>query len=326
MSFLDLAAINQAPFDDTRLIHLDDKVLLHQLMTWGGAKKSFWPEGYVLPEEMVKLRHHKEEEDNRWVLKDRAGYGSHGNSILQHGDDAMSAITNDATHDEQVLCQKIIDPPLLIHGRRFSLRVYIIYWLGAENDNDMLTYISNEGLAKLASAPYNSNASADANGVEDVVFMTNSGLGEGDDAVQLDFHQLRQEFDKQGWDYDKLWQNIYDNAQSTMRQYREYFKSELAVTDIPSDGPNLSRILHTRAKLPKILGLDFLVDDSQNSWLIEVNRFPGLEPRGPSDETVKRRVVQDAWLVACELADVPPEVVGLCVDHRNSISLSYLKH
>ena len=65
---------------------------------------------------------------------------------------------------------------------------------------------------------------------------------------------------------------------------------------------NLCRLLHAKAKLPKILGLDFLVDNRQKPWLIEVNRFPGLEPRGSSDEAVKHKVVREAWDLACQKA------------------------
>ena len=51
--------------------------------------------------------------------------------------------------------------------------------------------------------------------------------------------------------------------------------------------------------LPKILGLDFVVDASRKPWLVEVNRFPGLEPRDThQDAVVKTRIVCDAWRLA----------------------------
>ena len=59
--------------------------------------------------------------------------------------------------------------------------------------------------------------------------------------------------------------------------------------------------------IPKILGLDFVVQqqDVANStkkqpWLVEVNRFPGLEPRDEDDRKIKYRIVRDAWLKASE--------------------------
>jgi hypothetical protein len=63
-----------------------------------------------------------------------------------------------------------------------------------------------------------------------------------------------------------------------------------------------------RLSIPKILGLDFLVSSSAKPWLLEINRFPGLEPRDSSDIRVKSKVVYDAWTKASErakLAEVP---------------------
>ena len=45
-----------------------------------------------------------------------------------------------------------------------------------------------------------------------------------------------------------------------------------------------------------------MIDNRQKPQLIEVNRFPGLEPRGSSDEAVKRKVVREAWDLACQKA------------------------
>ena len=35
-------------------------------------------------------------------------------------------------------------------------------------------------------------------------------------------------------------------------------------------------------------------------WLVEVNRFPGLEPRDEDDRKIKYKVVRDAWKKASE--------------------------
>ena len=48
------------------------------------------------------------------------------------------------------------------------------------------------------------------------------------------------------------------------------------------------------------MGFDFVVDASRIPWLVEVNRFPGLEPRDASDRNVKNRVLLDAWEAAAE--------------------------
>ena len=59
--------------------------------------------------------------------------------------------------------------------------------------------------------------------------------------------------------------------------------------------------------LPKILGFDFILDGFANPWLLEVNRFPGLDPRGASDARVKRSVQYDAWITATRRVGQSPE-------------------
>lgn len=304
VDFLDLAALNQCPLDDSRLIHLDDKILLHQLLSRGDSNK-FWPLGFVLPGEKDRFANHVKQVDTSspWILKDRAGYGSHGNRVVSLDE----VLAENAKEEAQALCQQIVHPPLLIDGRKFSMRVYVICCVNGVGENNEF-YISSEGLAKLASDPYDFNS--------DKAFMTNSGLGEGDDTVQLDFHELRRRFEKEGWDYENLWQGIVDSARSTMLAYQSYCKKE----ETSDKKRNLCRLLSTRARVPKLLGLDFLVDENQKPWLIEVNRFPGLEPRGSSDEAVKRQVVTEAW----DLARLKAFGTGAKVGEGRSISLKLL--
>ena len=46
--------------------------------------------------------------------------------------------------------------------------------------------------------------------------------------------------------------------------------------------------------LPKILGLDFALGAGGVAYLLELNRTPGLSPRGGADRAVKRAVVDAA--------------------------------
>jgi len=57
--------------------------------------------------------------------------------------------------------------------------------------------------------------------------------------------------------------------------------------------------------LPKILGLDVILAERSPAgmqgpwpWLLEVNRFPALGMRAPSDALIKLPVVRDAWRLA----------------------------
>lgn len=268
---LEVAAINQSPLDDPLLLNLDDKVKLHQLLA--RVDSLFWPTGFIVPDELDAFRQHARGSGNTkdWILKSRAGYGSHGNQILTGNE-----IKSYTESMEPCLCQQLVDPPLLLDGRKFSMRVYVYYF------TDGCVYLSDLGLVKLASEVYRDGVD------DDRIHMTNSGREET--MLQYDFAYLRVKFQEAGWSYDDFWVDIGAAVKTTMSCYNNYCDTQKSAYR-----PELAR-----QGLPKILGFDFMVTESLQPMLLEVNRFPGLEPRGDGDELVKQTVVREAWVCASE--------------------------
>ncbi len=304
------AEANNSPFDDPDLINLDDKVRLHSIIH---GYEAFCPLGYVLPLErdaMAREWANKVDcDDLAWVLKDSAGYGSHGNiittttEVLSTYDSSKSA----KEQEESKLCQRIVHPPMLLNGRKFSLRVYVVYF----PEGDTLTskgkqiqsaefYVSTEGLVKFASELYNDETSNDI----ESQYMTNSGRGDGRSSKQDDFHYLKSQFDASKKDYKELWRKIKASIELVMNRYtlKQHF----------IDGEISASYDASYFGLPKILGFDFMLDDKTNPWLLEVNRFPGLDPRSASDSRVKRCIQYDAWVTATER-------LGFSAEHMKKI-------
>lgn len=292
------AEANNSPFDDPDLINLDDKVRLHSIIH---EYEAFCPLGYVLPLErdaMAREWANKVDSDKlAWVLKDRAGYGSHGNIIASTTEvlSMYDSSQNANGQEESKLCQRIVHPPMLLNGRKFSLRVYVVYF----PEGDTLTskgkqtqsaevYVSTEGLVKFASELYSDKRSNDV----DSQYMTNSGRGDGRTSKQEDFHYLKSRFDANNEDYKQLWRKIKTSIELVMNRYtlKQHF----------TDGEILASYDASYFGIPKILGFDFMLDDKTNPWLLEVNRFPGLDPRSASDSRVKHSVQFDAWIAATE--------------------------
>lgn len=289
---LDLAALNTCAFDDPRLIHLDDKVLLHQLLTTYKPRVDFWPRGLLLPEESDSLSQstHLESTDaDQWFCKSRAGYGSHGNTILN----SQQALQRSSQLLDSVLLQRMVQPPLLLQGRKFSLRIYVVYFGAPQSSSSssrptLDVFISTQGLVKLAALPYSKERSLDLD-----MQMTNSGREM--DALQQDLAFLQAEFAQAGWSFSDLWKDINHAVQGTMLAYEESTR-ESAKSESISIYSSRSRLAELH--LPKILGFDFVLDASQKAWVIEVNRFPGLEARDAKDKAVKLQIIRDAWRMA----------------------------
>ncbi len=292
------AEANNSPFDDPDLINLDDKVRLHSIIH---EYEAFCPLGYLLPLErgaMAREWANKVDSDElAWMIKDRAGYGSHGNNVATTTEvlSMYDSSRNTNVQDESKLCQRIVHPPMLLNGRKFSLRVYGVYF----PEGDALTskgkqtlsaevYVSTEGLVKFASELYSDKASNDI----DSQYMTNSGRGDGRSSKQEDFHYLKNQFEASNKDYEELWRKVRTSIELVMNRYisKQHFVDEKIRAS-----PNVSYL-----GIPKILGFDFMLDDKTNPWLLEVNRFPGLDPRTAFDSRVKHSVQFDAWIAATE--------------------------
>ena len=328
--------VNIGPLDDPNLLQMDDKVLLHRLLTASpeirNQTQSFWPAGWVLKKGSVPRQKSSNMAANeielpsgKFILKERAGYGSHGNVIVdswqQAVEDAAAAFPLSSAsdnHQDELLVQRLILPALLLRGRRFSLRVYAVLIgrrqsrVSSRSDDSSYpaAYISNQGLVKLAAVPMNETCLREGSETSARLYMTNSGRGNTMQQETLDY--LRQELmilnhsissNGQSYSFDGIWQAIVEASRCTLQIYfqRQHENDRLADLGIP-----------------KILGLDFMVDADHQPWLLEVNRFPGLEPRESADSAVKGTVLRDAWDMACKLADIDD-------DHESSHCWEWLR-
>ena len=359
-SFIDLIQINQSPFDDPNLIELDDKVNLHRLLLHGSDTtpattavttpssmeqqsviSSFWPKSIVLPIDLSQyddedLRHfllskdedkiHPEEKNpsnNLWFVKERAGYGSHGNKLVTTSQALIMASEirtrvrgeeEEEKEEEERLLQQMVNPPcLLMGGRKFSLRVYavIIYRQHPEDNcrNESQIYLSTQGLVKFASIPLHQDKPEGPKAmvkdeevkIDNRMHMTNSGRETN--MIQKDLTYLKDEFDRHpGWSYDQLWSDIQTIVRTVMKCYYSRHNRGHATDE---RRPEQQQQLHDVLRIPKIIAFDLVLDRTRRPWLVEVNRFPGLEPRdgdntaaGDGDRRVKHQVVKDAWICA----------------------------
>lgn len=195
---LSLLKLNLCPFDDPSLRLLDDKVQLHRILSKHADRtKSFWPPGMVLSTATTAAEVHEtlygRGADSLYFLKERSGYGSHGNRILSGSEvNVISQEVMGSMDDSERLLQAMVNPPMLVHGRKFSLRIYVIFFSTAE------VYLSSSGLLKLAALEYASDDSVDPK-----VHVTNSGSGMGMEQYDLDY--FRAYLQKMERSYDVFW-------------------------------------------------------------------------------------------------------------------------
>lgn len=300
----EFAAINNHGFDDPCLVYLDDKILLHSIIVEDSLANvsGYYPQSFVIPQDLDQFKDACRNDDNKWMLKDRSGYGSHGNQIV-----SAARVLKYTPSDGPILCQRIINPPMLLCGRKFTIRIYVVYFPKGNNLKAEV-YLSSAGLVKFASAEINGNGS-----LEDK-YMTNSGRGDGRRAMQYDLEYLKRDLEESDpFGYSILWNKIENIVRRVMSRYTALRweqsvidKRDMIYRDISFDIP-INHDSPTLNCIPKILGFDFMMDEHQMPWLLEVNRFPGLEPRSLRDADVKATVVHDAWLAAADRVGIELE-------------------
>lgn len=156
------------------------------------------------------------------------------------------------------VAQQYITNPLLIQGRKFHLRL----WLLVTSHQPLRAYLHSQGLVLFSSEPYDTKRPLDGPGVRpSVSHVTNYARNE--DSWVWDLPQLQQQLGQQKW--DTLWQQM---------------KVSSALTAAAVLGP--LRAAH-RWLQPSVsnygfqmLGLDYLIDESLHPWLLEVNSAPSI--------------------------------------------------
>lgn len=321
-TFRQFCAVNTYAFDDPLLRHLDDKILLHRLLTATpmicNQTKNFWPPGWICSRtdsgqavSSPRDLEDKPDESSMFILKHRAGYGSHGNTFVWRWSAAQQRaqemMNKENFYDDELLIQRVIQPPLTVRGsRRFSLRVYIVLIPNAnQNSTGYDLYIGTEGLVKLAAVAINdtSKVSLSPNDAADLarIHATNSGRELGMEQKSLEW--LRRELNNSAThpnQWNEFWDAVVDVTSTVMNVFGTFRTSHLSEPEYLDHIQLLSLL-----RIPKILGFDFVVqhDFASNTWspwLVEVNRFPGLEPRDQfeHDGPIKTKVVFDAWSIA----------------------------
>eukprot|EP00347_Sterkiella_histriomuscorum_P015512 403356749 len=162
-------------------------------------------------------------------------------------------------HNSFIL-QKYIERPLLIHQRKFDIRVWVII------NYDSSCYMFKEGYLRTSSSEYG----IDPNNPDDqYVHLTNNAIqkfsdnyGNFEDGNQMSYDAFQQYLDDKGYSV-----NVKKDLVFRMKQ--------LIVRSIFATKHSLDP--KQRKSCFELFGYDFIIDEDFNLWLIEVNTNPCIE-------------------------------------------------
>lgn len=163
------------------------------------------PKSYVLPKDFDHLQNYLSTTNKHVIIKPPASARGRGISIVNK--------IEDVTTEEPVIAQHYIEKPLLVHGSKFDLRIYVY----VSNLNPLLIYIYTNGLVRFASVPYDSESSYDNQFMHLTNFSINkmakkNGVDTSISELKWPLSKFWEFVEAQGRDPKELWDGIKDVA------------------------------------------------------------------------------------------------------------------
>jgi hypothetical protein len=248
------------------IVFLNKGSLAHQLDAWHARhpdQRRFWPESFVVPGDEARLAQFRAGAPGTiFAVKPENLYGGQGITL-----------TRDPRPEpgQAAVIQRYIDNPFLLNGHKFHARVYVM----VSGFNPIRAYVYREGIARLAPEPY---ATTDAALARPGIHVTNTALHLKHPDLRIDQDPAREatgniwsmsaayrQMAAAGLDAELVWARVADMARRFLIIAAEtgLFARQAAE--------------HPRyAFPPRVFGLDVLIDEKGEPWLIEYQRNPAL--------------------------------------------------
>ena len=197
----------------------------------------------------------------------------------------------------QMICQRYVANPMIVHGRKFDLRVYCVI----TGYDPLRIYLFDEGLVRFAAEKYpgadqlleNSNAHLTNYSINKASALAKQSKGKAmdtDEAIDIkwaisDLKQWLRETHGPA-EGARIWDTIYARAKDVV------VKTFLSIeNDVVARIRNECASDPTGSRCFELYGLDLMVDDAHNVTLIEANIMPSLATGSTLDKAVKARMI-----------------------------------
>jgi len=181
-----------------------------------------------------------------------------------------------------LILQKYLEKPLLYWGRKFDIRV----WVMVTHKFELFVY--KEGHLKTSSETYNVNQ------LDSYIHLTNYSVQKYNDNFG--------KFESGNEASYKDFQNFLEKEHSDKRiDFKRDITGKInEITTIAFKAVKDKINMNNRRNCFEIFGLDFILDSSFNTYLIEINTNPGLEESSPLIKKIVPRMIDDALRITVD--------------------------
>lgn len=242
----------------------------------GAGRLAFFPRTFVMPHDYHALQHEAARRpEQRWILKPKNA--ARGRDIQVLDDVARVPV------GERWMVQEYVGNPHTLEGCKYALRLYALI----TSVEPLRVYLYREGSAKLASEPYEPDNIGNV-----FAHLTNPDVNARNAASAapvrfLPLADYRERLRAQGHDDAALFARLHDLVTLVAIAAREAMRRRC------------QRVKADTRGCYELLGLDCLIDEDLNPWLMECNLSPSLDicaaPQdgGVYETRTKRQMVAD---------------------------------
>lgn len=253
-----------------------------------GDDSNFYPTSFLLPNEINEAELHFSSIP-LWIFKPCASSRGRGIHLISSHDDKLP--TNKG------ILQQYIEKPLLITGRKFDIRLYVLVTSVAP----LRIYIHKSGLGRFATHQY--DLCGDPSDLQ--MHLTNFSLNK----VSNDFiscNENVESIENSKWSLDFLlnyFKSLSIDIEKLMKDIEKVVISSLigGVCQIRRHHQNLIKHPHTSYE---VYGFDILLDEKLKPYVIEINISPSMCADSLLDKKLKEDLLADlikmARIVDCD--------------------------
>ena len=185
---------------------------------------------------------------------------------------------NNSIKCEYIMIQKYLEKPLLYQGRKFDIRMWVMFMTNRENE----VYIFKEGHLKASSLKYNPDSK------DLFVHLTNYSVQKHnmyfssiEIGNEIPFYALQRELDKK-----KSGKNFKEDI----------YPKIVRIVRLTGGAAIQGKMNFMNIKnCFEIFGYDFILDENYRPYLLEINTNPGLEISSPLISKLLPRMIDDAF-------------------------------
>ncbi|XP_053568407.1 tubulin monoglutamylase TTLL4 [Bombina bombina] len=263
---------------------------------FGKKEFNFFPQSFVLPQDIKLLRKAWEEGGTRqkWIVKPPASARGMGIQVIHKW--------SQLPKKRPLLVQRYLHKPYLISGSKFDLRIYVY----VTSYDPLRVYLFRDGLVRFASCKYSSSMKSLSN---KFMHLTNYSVNKknvdykaNSDQTACQGHKwalkaLWSYLDQEGINSDKIWEKIKDMVIKTIIASEPYVNSLVKM------------YVQSPYSCHELFGFDIMLDENLKPWVLEVNISPSLHSNSQLDIDIKGQMIRDLLNLA-----------GFVLPNRNEIS------